>query len=98
MLRLQCALKRNLLIIGLCAGALFAFSSGSLHAQAVAPSSERAVRVLAPNDNNLQGLAFWVAKGPTTSRTRGCRFGYYELSWGFPSPGRSVYTKFKMTF
>jgi len=22
----------------------------------------------------------------------------YELSWGFPSPGRAVYTKFKMSF
>jgi hypothetical protein len=22
----------------------------------------------------------------------------YELAWGFPSPGRAVYTKFKMSF
>ena len=22
----------------------------------------------------------------------------YELAWGFPSPGRAVYTKFKMRF
>jgi len=54
---------RNLSIIGLFIGALLALSSTSLHAQVVAPSPERAVRVLAPNDNNLQWLNFWVAQG-----------------------------------
>ena len=50
-------------IIGFWAGALFALSSTSAHAQGVAPSSGRVVHVLAPNDNNLQWLNFWVAQG-----------------------------------
>src|SRR5262245_54675315 len=54
---------RNLSIIGLCTGALLALFSSTVHAQVVAPSSERAVRVFAPNDNNLQWLNFWVAQG-----------------------------------
>lgn len=54
---------RKLSIIGSFTGALLALSSGSLHAQAVAPRSERVVHVFAPNDNNLQWLNFWVAKG-----------------------------------
>lgn len=54
---------RNVSIIGFLTGALFALSSTTAHAQLAAPSSERAVRVLAPNDNNLQWLNFWVAQG-----------------------------------
>jgi NitT/TauT family transport system substrate-binding protein len=54
---------RNRSLVGACVGALCVSLWPTLGSAQVAPSSELAVRVLVPNDNNLQWLNFWVAQG-----------------------------------
>jgi NitT/TauT family transport system substrate-binding protein len=54
---------RNRSLVGACVSALCASLWPTLGSAQVAPSSELAVRVLVPNDNNLQWLNFWLAQG-----------------------------------
>jgi ABC-type nitrate/sulfonate/bicarbonate transport system substrate-binding protein len=82
---------RSRSVIGVCTGALLAlFSSAAVHAQVVAPSSERVVRVLAPNDNNLQWLNFWVAEGAGYFADEGLQLAVTPGGTGDEEGGRRV--------
>src|SRR5262245_41329240 len=82
---------RSRSVIGVCSGALFALlSSTSVHAQVVAPSSERAVRVVVPNDNNLQWLNFWVAQGARYFSDEGLQVQVTPGGTGDEEGGRRV--------
>lgn len=81
---------RNLAISGFVTSALLALSSACAHAQVVAPTFERAVRVLAPNDNNLQWLNFWVAQGAHYFADEGLQIQVMAGGTGDEEGGRRV--------
>jgi ABC-type nitrate/sulfonate/bicarbonate transport system substrate-binding protein len=59
-------------------------------AQATTPASERAVRVLVPNDNNLQWLNFWVAEGAGYFADEGLQLAVTPGGTGDEEGGRRV--------
>jgi ABC-type nitrate/sulfonate/bicarbonate transport system substrate-binding protein len=82
---------RNRSIVGAIVGALFAcLGPTSGHAQEGAPSPELVVRVLVPNDNNLQWLNFWVAQGAGYFADEGLQVQVMSGGTGDEEGGRRV--------